>query len=318
MFSQSAVFDDVNQHAHSLQNWPQEYNQLSSGKFEGFLEDIQLDSVRVFRERMKQSVVQNTHTPTGKISLMIPHRVDASDTSDQARQIMSDGVTLLPYESDFAFVGPAELDYSVIAINQQRLSDLLSHETYTRLIGFKKSHGVKTDTATLTRLRNHLVLLIEQLKSITDDPALSEIQIQQRLKAAEDHIILIALTLYEATENGIGQPKRLGNQHNYIVQRCHDYVTSSEGSCASVVDICESLHIPHRTLNYSFHKATGTSPMQYLRAVKLNAARRELLQTGLSITDIAANYGFFHMGYFSQEYRRLFGETPSMTRKLYA
>ena len=95
-------------------------------------------------------------------------------------------------------------------------------------------------------------------------------------------------------------------------------MTSSEGSCASVVDICESLHIPHRTLNYSFHKATGTSPMQYLRAVKLNAARRELLQTAFSITDIAANYGFFHMGYFSQEYRRLFGETPSMTRKLYA
>ena len=81
MFSQSAVFDDVNQHAHSLQNWPQEYAQLSSGKFEGFLEDIQLDSVRVFRERMKQSVVQNTHTPTGKISLMIPHHMDASDTS---------------------------------------------------------------------------------------------------------------------------------------------------------------------------------------------------------------------------------------------
>lgn len=318
MFSQSAVFDDVNQHAHSLQNWPQEYNQLSSGKFEGFLEDIQLDSVRVFRERMKQKVVQNTHTPPGKISLMIPHHMDASDTSDQARQIMADGVTLLPYESDFVFVGPAELDYSVIAVDQQRLSQLLSPETYSRLIGFSKSHGVKTDPGTLTRLRHHLALLLQQLTSIPEDPALSEPQIQQQLKAIEDQIILMVLTIYDANESGISHPKRLGNQHNYIVHCCHDYVTSSEGSCASVVDICESLHIPHRTLNYSFHKATGTSPMQYLRAVKLNAARRELLQTGLSITDIAANYGFFHMGYFSQEYRRLFGETPSMTRKLYA
>jgi len=316
MLSQSAVFDDVNQHAHSLQNWPQEYAQLSSGKFEGFLEDIQLDSVRVFRERMKQSVVQNTHTPTGKISLMIPHHMDVSDTSEQARQIMADGVTLLPYESDFAFVGPAELDYSIISIDDERLQNLLSPETYLRLIGFKKSHGVKTDSVTLTKLRHHLALLVGQLTA--NESALSATQNQQRLKAVEDHIILIALTLYEPDETGISQPKRLGNQHNYIVQRCHDYVTSSEGSCASVVDICESLHIPHRTLNYSFHKTTGTSPMQYLRAVKLNAARRELLQSGFSITDIAANYGFFHMGYFSQEYRRLFGETPSMTRKLYA
>jgi AraC family ethanolamine operon transcriptional activator len=318
MFSQSAVFDDVNQHAHSLQNWPQEYTQLSSGRFEGFLEDIQLDSVRVFRERMKQKVVQNTHTPTGKISLMIPHHMNASDTSDQARQIMADGVTLLPYESDFAFVGPAELDYSVIAVDQQRLSQLLSPETYSRLIGFNKSHGVKTDPCTLTRLRHHLAFFLQQLSSISENPALSEYQIQQQIKAIEEQIILMVLAIYDTKETGISHPKRLGNQHNYIVQRCHDYVTSSEGSCASVVDICESLHIPHRTLNYSFHKATGTSPMQYLRAVKLNAARRELLQTGLSITDIAANYGFFHMGYFSQEYRRLFGETPSMTRKLYA
>ncbi|HCO01511.1 MAG TPA: hypothetical protein DIT31_15315, partial [Methylophaga sp.] len=231
MFSQSAVFDDVNQHAHSLQNWPQEYAQLSSGKFEGFLEDIQLDSVRVFRERMKQSVVQNTHTPTGKISLMIPHNMDASDTSDQARQIMADGVTLLPYESDFAFVGPAELDYSVIAVDQQRLSQLLSPETYSRLIGFNKSHGVKTDSATLTRLRHHLAALLQQLTSIPEDAALSESQIQQQLKAIEDKIILMVLVIYDAKETGISHPKRLGNQHNSIVQRCHDYVTSSEGSC---------------------------------------------------------------------------------------
>ena len=59
MFSQSAVFDDVNQHAHSLQNWPQEYTQLSSGRFEGFLEDIQLDSVRVFRAKHSHAPRQN-------------------------------------------------------------------------------------------------------------------------------------------------------------------------------------------------------------------------------------------------------------------
>lgn len=314
MFSQSAVFDDVYQHAHSLQNWPQEYDQLSSGKFEGFLEDIQMDAVRVFRERMKQSVVQDTHTPMGKISMMIPHHVEPSDASEQARQIMSAGVTLLPYESDFSFVGPEELDYSIISIDHERLAELLSHETYTRLIGFKKSYGIKTAPAFLVNLRQQLTELIESLKTVQQTASNAELI----LKATEDKLIQLALTIYEADDKGNSQLKRLGNQHNYIVQRCHDYVASSEGSCASIVDICKALSIPHRTLNYSFHKATGTSPMQYLRAVKLNAARRELTKSYLPVTDIAANYGFFHMGYFSQEYRRLFGETPSMTRKRYA
>ncbi len=313
MFSQSAVFDDVYQHAHSLQNWPQEYDQISAGRFEGFLEDIQLDSVRVFRERMKQSVVQDTHTPQGKISMMIPHHVEASDASEQARQIMASGITLLPYESDFSFVGPAELDYSIISIDHQRLRELLSHETYTRLIGFKKSYGIKTAPAFLVNLRQQLTVLMEDLKTVevTADNA------ELISKATEDKLVQLALTIYEADDKD-SRLKRLGNQHNYIVQRCHDYVASSEGSCASIVDICKALSIPHRTLNYSFHKATGTSPMQYLRAVKLNAARRELTKSHLPVTDVAANYGFFHMGYFSQEYRRLFGETPSMTRKRYA
>lgn len=314
MFSQSAVFDDVYQHAHSLQNWPQEYDQLSSGKFEGFLEDIQMDAVRVFRERMKQSVVQDTHTPMGKISMMIPHHVEPSDASEQARQIMSAGVTLLPYESDFSFVGPEELDYSIISIDHERLAELLSHETYTRLIGFKKSYGIKTAPAFLVNIRQQLSELIESLKAVKQTASNAELI----LKATEDKLIQLALTIYEADDKGNSQLKRLGNQHNYIVQCCHDYVASSEGSCASIVDICKALSIPHRTLNYSFHKATGTSPMQYLRAVKLNAARRELTKSYLPVTDIAANYGFFHMGYFSQEYRRLFGETPSMTRKRYA
>jgi AraC family ethanolamine operon transcriptional activator len=314
MFSQSAVFDDVYQHAHSLQDWPQEYDQLSSGKFEGFLEDIQMDAVRVFRERMKQSVVQDTHTPMGKISMMIPHHVEPSDASEQARQIMASGITLLPYESDFSFVGPEELDYSIISIDHERLAELLSHETYTRLIGFKKSYGIKTAPGFLVNLRQQLSELIESLKTVTQTADNAELI----SKATEDKLIQLALTIYEVDDTGKNQLKRLGNQHNYIVQRCHDYVASSEGSCASIVDICKALSIPHRTLNYSFHKATGTSPMQYLRAVKLNAARRELTKSYLPVTDIAANYGFFHMGYFSQEYRRLFGETPSMTRKRYA
>ena len=314
MFSQSATFDDVNQHAHSLQNWPQEYDQISAGRFEGFLEDIQLDSVRVFRERMKQSVVQDTHTPKGKISLMIPHHVEASDASEQARQILSSGITLLPYESDFSFVGPAQLDYSIVSIDHQPLAELLSHDTYTRLIGFKKSYGVKMDADMLNTLRHDLALLVDNLRTVNKTASYAK----QLFKAIEDKIIQFALTIYESEETHNNSLKRLGNQHNYIVQRCHEYVASSEGSCASIVDICKALSIPHRTLNYSFHKATGTSPMQYLGAVKLNAAKRELITSGLSVTDVAANYGFFHMGYFSQEYRRLFGETPSMTRKRYA
>jgi AraC family ethanolamine operon transcriptional activator len=318
VYIQSAVFNDVNTHADSLQNWSQEYDQLSSGLFEGRLEDIQLDSVRLFRESMKQSVMQNTHTPNNKINFMIPNHIQSEKTSDQARQILSADVTILPYDSDFSFAAPPETDYTIISVTQERLRPLFSDEVYSQLLSLRHSHGVSVNAEVITKARNKLINIIHQLTSSLDDQIQNQIALNQQLKSVQDHIMLTVIELCDWGLDDTPSLKRLGNQHNYIVQRCHDYVTSADGSSASIVDICEMLNIPHRTLNYSFRKATGISPVHYLRAIKLNAARRELLTSQLPITDIAANYGFFHMGYFAKEYKRLFGDTPSMTRKAIA
>ena len=34
-----------------------------------------------------------------------------------------------------------------------------------------------------------------------------------------------------------------------------------------------------------------------------------------TVADIAARWGFWHMGHFSQDYKALFGETPTQTRQ---
>ncbi|MDO6806580.1 hypothetical protein Q4595_29245, partial [Wenyingzhuangia sp. 1_MG-2023] len=81
---------------HSLSSWPQQYDQVVPGHFHGRLQDVELPSVRLFRETMNLSVAQHTHTPTGKISVLIPISFHNAKTSDQARNIASDGVTLLP------------------------------------------------------------------------------------------------------------------------------------------------------------------------------------------------------------------------------
>jgi transcriptional regulator GlxA family with amidase domain len=58
-----------------------------------------------------------------------------------------------------------------------------------------------------------------------------------------------------------------------------------------------------------------TTPKAYLKTLRLNAARRDLLGGGprTTVTDVALEWGFLHFGWFSQDYRRLFGETPSQT-----
>lgn len=58
------------------------------------------------------------------------------------------------------------------------------------------------------------------------------------------------------------------------------------------------------------------SPHRYLWLRRMNLARRALLHadpTARIVTEIANNYGFAELGRFAVSYRKLFGESPSVT-----
>jgi len=60
---------------------------------------------------------------------------------------------------------------------------------------------------------------------------------------------------------------------------------------------------------------TGLSPMDYLKRLRLNGVRRDLEHGGkhTRIIDVATDWGFWHMGHFTTDYRAMFRETPSKT-----
>jgi len=71
----------------------------------------------------------------------------------------------------------------------------------------------------------------------------------------------------------------------------------------------------YRGLQRGFMDAYGTSPMNYLRSVRLKRIRALLLagHVGDTINIIASKWGFAHMGRFAQAYYNEFGELPSET-----
>jgi len=83
----------------------------------------------------------------------------------------------------------------------------------------------------------------------------------------------------------------------------------------SIGDLCEALDVRERTLHAAFCEHMSSSPKAYLKALRLRAARRELLRADREtrVTDVALRWGFLHFGWFAHDYRRQFGETPSAT-----
>jgi transcriptional regulator GlxA family with amidase domain len=72
--------------------------------------------------------------------------------------------------------------------------------------------------------------------------------------------------------------------------------------------------VSSRALYSGFRQFRNTTPMAYLKAVRLDMAHAELLrpQNGTdSVTKIALNCGFQHMSKFAHDFRVRFGYSPS-------
>jgi AraC-like DNA-binding protein/TolB-like protein len=80
-------------------------------------------------------------------------------------------------------------------------------------------------------------------------------------------------------------------------------------------DLAVLCGVSPRTLQKHFRLFLGSTPHTFLRELRFDRARQELLVgcDETRVTEIATRYGFDHFGRFASEYRRRYGETPSTT-----
>lgn len=64
------------------------------------------------------------------------------------------------------------------------------------------------------------------------------------------------------------------------------------------------------TLHHNFRKLTGTSPVQYQKSLRLQAARSMMLTHSVDVNTAAFRVGYESVAQFSREYTRRFGAPP--------
>lgn len=83
-----------------------------------------------------------------------------------------------------------------------------------------------------------------------------------------------------------------------------------------IADICRSVGVSERTLQYAFQTNVNMSPLSYLRVRRLNRVRSVLHAADprcTRVTAVAMQFGFLHLGRFAADYKKLFDEAPSVT-----
>jgi AraC-like DNA-binding protein len=103
-----------------------------------------------------------------------------------------------------------------------------------------------------------------------------------------------------------------------LVRRAEDYMWEHVEEPIDPASIAGAFNCSIRKLLYYFKRTYGLGPIGYFKIQRLNAVREALAtdRSRRTIADIAADYGFWHMGHFGTSYRELFGVTPSQTHAL--
>ena len=97
------------------------------------------------------------------------------------------------------------------------------------------------------------------------------------------------------------------------LQKVLDHIHSRPGSQFSVGDLAGIAGVGQRQLHNLFYGQFEMSPTAYVRNVRLDGARADLLSGDATVSDVAFRWGFNHLGRFAQRYEYKFGETPSAT-----
>jgi transcriptional regulator GlxA family with amidase domain len=101
-----------------------------------------------------------------------------------------------------------------------------------------------------------------------------------------------------------------------VLQHALTFIHDNADCDIGLAEIAAAAGVTPRAVQYLFRRHLGTTPLGYLRRVRLDRAHRELQAADPSIdtvTAIAGRWGFAHPGRFSKAYKQVFGTAPSTT-----
>lgn len=300
---------DADDHAHNLSLWEQSYDQFSSGRFTGRLTELWLPRLQLFQESANQALQQSCAAWADSLwfGLPAPHR--AVSRLD-AQPIPEDTILFRPGGHEFELNTPKNYNIFGIVVDQDLLLSHLMPEDLD-VGGLLQNGGTLKVTPALYQQ------MLRTLNQALFDP--SPPGATNTPEGLQDTVLeLLCAAITQGVQPTPGADYSRIRRSRQIVQQARELVLSQASQRLSIAEICRQLHISRRTLQYSFQEVVGLSPLTYLRILKLNQVRRRLHNTqdfASRVTHAATTWGFEHLGQFSQDYRQLFGESPSATLK---
>jgi AraC-like DNA-binding protein len=158
------------------------------------------------------------------------------------------------------------------------------------------SMGIGCVTPALLASFERLLALLEEPEAIPVLAPLIQREIHYRLLMSDQAAKLRQITSVD------GQ--------GYRIAKAIDWLKLHYASALRIEELAERVQMSPPTFHHHFRQLTAMSPLQYQKWLRLNEAKRLMLNEHLDVSSAAFKVGYESPSQFSREYSRLFGLPP--------
>jgi len=272
--------------------------QLTAGLLSGFVSSIRLGAVTIYEYAVDRGIELRFNGEPGTIS--VGFLIEGDRVVERGHPWPKNQVCVSPQSDiDLCALGPSHVVFVRLSAENARDAERASLPSL--------STEIFADPTIFADVR----LLIDRL---IKGPRVSDAMFSRsRLLYARSEL---ARSLLAALQTVAALPKfeqRREQRSLALVRNVEAFMWDNVEEPLTLERICKEMHCGVRALIYAFKDVYGVGPMTYWKVRRLNAAHRKLRTSGgnTAILEIAADFGFWHMGHFSSDHKHMFGMTPS-------
>ncbi len=234
-----------------------------------------------------------------------------------AVKICMDDKELILHKGDIAFHQPNEFhNVSTYTLTAPNLV-VVSFRCNSPAMDFFKQRILKIDEKERSLLASILLEARNLFESPLDDPYIEHMQkkkqvpfgTEQLIRMEIEHFLLHLLRRYSTQEQVLPLPATKNTLD--IFKRITDYMEANLSSRLTIEQICRDNMIGRTQLQNVFQKECQLGVIEYFSKMKIDAAKHMIRDGLLNFTQIAEQLGYTSIHYFSRQFKRITGMTPS-------
>lgn len=101
---------------------------------------------------------------------------------------------------------------------------------------------------------------------------------------------------------------------NTNIEKAICYINSHIDEGLTISDIAKNINISKSVLYRQFNTVLGCTPIKYITEKRIEAAKKLLASTDLTVEEIAAKTGYSSVAYFCKSFKKYSGTTPTSYR----